>query len=76
MPRDALKDVWAQRQPERAAKPWSSWYRKALRRGIEPLKRSARALRPYLLRILARCRYPLGTNLIEAINSKIEVIGA
>jgi len=72
--RDALKDLWAQRQPELAAKAWASWYRKALRSGIEPLRRFAQALRLYLPGILAHCRYPLGTNLIEGINNKIKVI--
>ena len=72
--RDALKDLWAQRQPELAAKAWNSWYRKALRSGIEPLRRFAKALRLYLPGILAHCQYPLGTNLIEGINNKIKVI--
>jgi transposase len=72
--RDALKDLWQHRQPSRAAQAWRSGYRKALRSGIEPLRRFAKALRPYLPGILAHCRYPLGTNLIEGINNKIKVI--
>ncbi len=72
--RDALKDLWAQRQPTAAARAWRSWYRKALRSGIAPLRHFARKLRPYLPGILAHCRYPLGTNLIEGINNKIKVI--
>jgi transposase len=57
-----------------AARAWTSWYRKALRSGIEPLVRFARRLRPYLPGILAHCRWPLGTNLVEGINNKIKVI--
>ena len=72
--RDALKDLWAQRHRATAAAAWNSWYRKALRSGIEPLRRFARALKPYLPGILAHCQYPLGTNLIEGINNKIKVI--
>ena len=72
--RDALKELWQHRQTHRAARAWKSWYRKALRSGIEPLRRFARALRPYLPGILAHCRYPLGTNLIEGINNRIKVI--
>jgi transposase len=72
--RDALKDLWRYRRSGFAARAWRSWYRKALRSGIEPLRRFARALRPYLSGILAHCRYPLGTNLIEGINNKIKVI--
>jgi transposase len=72
--RDALRDLWSYRHPGYAARAWKSWYRKALRSGIGPLRRFARALRPYLQGILAHCRYPLGTNLIEGINNKIKVI--
>ena len=66
--------LWAQRHRATAAAAWHSWYRKALRSGIEPLRRFARALKPYLPGILAHCQYPLGTNLIEGINNKIKVI--
>jgi transposase len=72
--RDALKDLWGYRHPGYAARAWTSWYRKALRSGIEPLVRFARRLRPYLPGILAHCRWPLGTNLVEGINNKIKVI--
>lgn len=33
-----------------------------------------RRLEPYLASILAHCRWPLGTNLVEGINNKIKVI--
>jgi transposase len=72
--RDALKDLWGYRHAGYAARAWRSWYRKALRSGIEPLIRFARRLRPYLPGILAHCRWPLGTNLVEGINNKIKVI--
>jgi transposase len=72
--RDALRDLWSYRHPGYATRAWKSWYRKALRSGIGPLRRFAKALRPYLQGILAHCRYPLGTNLIEGINNKIKVI--
>jgi len=39
-----------------------------------PLKAFARRLKPYLPGILAHCRWPLGTNLIEGINNMIKVI--
>jgi len=72
--RDALKDLWAYRHAGYAARAWRSWYRKALRSRIQPLVTFARRLRPYLPGILAHCRWPLGTNLIEGINNKIKVI--
>ena len=72
--RDALRELWRYRHAGYAHRAWRSWYRKALRSGIAPLRRFARALRPYLPGILAHCQYPLGTNLIEGINNKIKVI--
>jgi transposase len=72
--RDALKDLWSYRHRGYALDAWRSWYRKALRSGIEPLRRFAQRLRPYLAGIIAHCRYPLGTNLVEGINNKIKVI--
>jgi transposase len=72
--RDALKELWRYRHAGYAAQAWRSWHRKALRSRIEPLRRFARRLRPYLSGILAHCQYPLGTNLIEGINNKIKVI--
>lgn len=72
--RDALKDLWRYRHPGYAERAWRSWYAKARRSRIEPLKRFAAKLKPYLPGILAHCRFPLGTNLIEGINNKIKVI--
>jgi len=72
--RDLLKGLWRYRHAGYAARAWRSWYRKALRSRIEPLRRFARNLKPYLPGILAHCQYPLGTNLIEGINNKIKVI--
>lgn len=72
--RDALKDLWSYRHSGYAMNAWRSWYRKALRSGIGPLRHFAKKLRPYLAGIMAHCRYPLGTNLIEGINNKIKVI--
>lgn len=72
--RDALKDLWAYRHTGYAQRAWRSWYAKAMRSRIEPLKRFARNLKPYLPGILAHCQFPLGTNLIEGINNKIKVI--
>jgi transposase len=72
--RDALKELWHYRHSGYAARAWQSWYRQALRSRIEPLVRFARRLQPYLPGILAHCRWPLGTNLIEGINNRIKVI--
>ena len=45
-----------------------------MRSGIEPLKAFARKLLHYLPGLLAHCRYPLHTSLLEGINNKIKVI--
>jgi transposase len=62
--RDALKDLWLYQHVDSAARAWRSWYHKAMRSGIAPLRRFARNLRPYLPGILAHCRWPLGTHLV------------
>ena len=72
--RDALRDLWRQNDPEQALRAWYSWYHKALSSGIAALVRFAQRLRPYLPGILAHCRWPIGTNLVEGINNKIKVI--
>jgi transposase len=72
--RDLLKDLWHYRHPGYARRAWQRWYARARRSRIEPLKRFAANLKPYLPGILAHCKFPLGTNLIEGINNKIKVI--
>ena len=42
--------------------------------GIEPLVKFAKALEQRLEGILAHCRYPLHTSVIERINNKIKVL--
>jgi transposase len=72
--KDDLKALWDYRHPGYARRFWQQWYRRAMGSGIEPLRRFARNLEPYLNGILAHCLWPLGTNLIEGINNKIKVI--
>lgn len=72
--KDELKQLWRYRSQARARRWWTSWKRRALRSGLEPLKVFVRRLEPYLPGILAHCRWPLGTNLVEGINNKIKVI--
>ena len=72
--KDELKQLWRYRSEAWARRFWKSWKRRALRSGLEPLKVFVRRLEPYLPGILAHCRWPLGTNLVEGINNKIKVI--
>ena len=69
-----LKQLWRYRSAFRARRAWRSWRRRAMRSGLQPLRHFARCLEPYLPGILAHCRWPLGTNLVEGINNKIKVI--
>lgn len=72
--KDDLKQLWRYRSEAWARKAWRSWKRRAMRSGLQPLRHFARCLEPYLPGILAHCRWPLGTNLVEGINNKIKVI--
>jgi transposase len=53
---------------------WDEWYGRALRSRIEPLKQFARNLKERLAGLLAHCRWPLHTSLLEGLNNKIKVI--
>jgi len=72
--KDDLKQLWRYRSQSWVEKAWRSWKHRALRSGLEPLRIFVRRLQPYLPGILAHCRWPLGTNLVEGINNKIKVI--
>lgn len=72
--KDDLKMLWEYRHEGYARRFWDNWYRRAIYSRIEPLKRFARRLQPYLSGLLAHCRWPLHTSLLEGINNKIKVI--
>jgi len=72
--KDDLKELWDYRHEGYARRFWIGWYRRAIRSRIEPLKAFARKLHNYLPGLLAHCRYPLHTTLLEGINNKIKVI--
>ncbi len=72
--KDDLKQLWRYRHAGYAKIFWQGWYDRAMSSGIEPLKVFARRLKPFAQGILAHCRWPLGTNLIEGINNTIKVI--
>jgi transposase len=58
------QELEAQRPPDEVA----------VESGIEPLVKFAKALEQRLEGILAHCRYPLHTSVIERINNKIKVL--
>lgn len=72
--KDDLKHLWDYVYEGAARRFWEEWYRRAIRSRIEPLKKFARRLKPYLPGIFAHCRWPLHTSLLEGINNKIKVI--
>ena len=72
--KDDLKALWSYRHVGYAQRFWQQWYRRAMHSRIKALKTFARNLKVLLPGILAHCRWPLGTNLIEGINNKIKVI--
>lgn len=72
--KDDLKTLWRYRHAGYAKRFWEDWNHRAMSSRIEPLKTFARRLKPFLSGILAHCRWPLGTNVIEGINNTIKVI--
>lgn len=72
--KDDLKQIWRCSDPETAERFWHAWYRRALASGVAPLVRFAKLLAPYVPGIIAHCRYPLHTGLVEGINNKIKVL--
>jgi len=72
--KDDLKDLWRHTDPEVAKRAWQAWKERAMASAVKPLVLFARRLEPYLAGIIAHCRWPLHTSLLEGINNKIKVI--
>jgi transposase len=72
--KDALKKLWAYTYRGAAERAWRDWYGWAIRSRIPALVRFAKKLKGKLPGILAHCRYPLHTGLLEGINNKIKVL--
>jgi transposase len=72
--RDELKQLWAYRRAGWAQKAWQNWLSQAEQSGIAALQTFARRLTSYLHGIVAHCRHPLNTSVVEGINNTIKVI--
>jgi len=72
--REDLKRLWRYKYPKAARRFFEAWYRRAIYSKIEPLKRFARMLKEQLAHVIAHCRWPLHTSLLEGMNNKIKVI--
>jgi transposase len=72
--RDELKRLWFYQRPAWVQKGWKQWFAQAHQSGIAALQTFAQRLKGYWHGILARCRYPLNTSIVEGINNTIKVI--
>ncbi|WP_260444752.1 ISL3 family transposase, partial [Burkholderia sp. Bp8986] len=72
--RDGLKRLWFYQKPAWAQKAWEQWIEQARQSGIAALQLFAQRLQAYWHGILARCRHPLNTSVVEGINNTIKVI--
>jgi transposase len=72
--KDDLKHLWSYTYAGAATRFFEAWYQRAIRSRIAPLKAFARRLKARVSGILAHCRYPLHTSLLEGINNKIKVL--
>lgn len=71
--RDDLKHLWDFKSRWHALRFWKSWYSSAVRSRVPALVAFAKKLKGYLDGILAHCRWPFHTSLIEGINNRIKV---
>ena len=72
--KDDLKRLWDYTYEGAARRFWQEWYARAMRSRIVPLKKFVTNLKDKLDGILAHCRWPLHTSLLEGINNKIKLI--
>lgn len=72
--KEDLAQLWKYKDEGAARRFWEGWYERAIRSRIEPLKRFAKLLKKRLPGILAPCKHPLNTSIIEGLNNKIKVI--
>ena len=72
--RDELKRLWFYSKPAWANRAWAQWFEQAQQSSIPALQLFARRLQSYWHGILARCRHPLNTSVVEGINNTIKVI--
>jgi transposase len=68
--KDDLKRLWDYSYEGAAKRFWDQWYGPAMRSRIEPLKKFARNLSDKLGGILAHCRWPLHTSLLEETTTR------
>jgi transposase len=72
--KDDLKHLWDYKYPGAARRFWKAWKHRACCSRLEPLRKFAKKLEPYIEGIITHCRWPFHTSVLEGINNKIKVI--
>ena len=72
--KEDLKELWRYVRRPAALNFWKNWHGRAMQSGIAPLRHFAHCLEGKLAGILAHCRWPFHTSLLEGINNKIKVL--
>lgn len=72
--KDDLKQLWNYKYPKAAENFFKQWYRRAIYSKIGPLKEFARMLKRHWDGIVAYCRHPINTSVLEGMNNKAKVI--
>jgi len=71
---EGLKHLWDYSYAGCAERWFDGWHRRAMHSRVEPLKRFARMLKQRLPGILAHCRHPISTGVLEGVNNTVKVI--
>ena len=71
---DVLKKLWNYKYPASARKWFKGWYKNAVKSRIAPLKSFAQKMLKRIDGIIAHCKYPVHTGILEGVNNKIKVI--
>lgn len=72
--KEDLKRLWGYRDPASALRFFRQWVLRAQESGIAPLIRFAKKLQRHVHGIIAHCRWPLNTSLLEGMNNKIKLM--
>jgi transposase len=72
--KDQLKRLWTYAYPGAAGNFFQTWYETAIQAHLPPLTRFANSLKEHWDGIVAHCRFPIHTSLLEGINNKAKVI--
>lgn len=76
MHKENFREFWIQEDRSTAEKYFHTWYGKAIRSRLEPVKKVARSLKAHLPGLLAYCDHRITNAATEAINGRIAAIKA